>query len=448
MKDEEKMKKPNILIIQTDQQSSWTLGAYGGTIIETPNIDAIAEQGATFTDFIVTSAVCTPSRGSFLTGRYPCCHGAYRNTLAVNRDERTLAHILGDNGYHTSYVGKWHMDGEDHPPESWVPTERALGFQDSRYMQNRGHYKSYLEKEDGTIDLSYAVGKGAFATDWFTDKSIEIIKERCDKPFFHMLSIPDPHTPYTVREPYASMYRPEDMPIPDTFYEDNHPSWIEDHAVAADSTWGIPDAEREADLRKNKAIYCGEVKCIDDNVGRLLSALEETGVLDNTIVVFTTDHGDYMGEHGLYGKNMVYQAVYQVPMLIRWPETIKAGTVIDRTIGATDFQQTILGLMEMQPCGREQGDDASSLLRGEDMDWKDEAFIHNSRFNFAGIFTPQHEMAFTRFGQHMLFDRKADPEQICNLFDDPSCQDIVKDLGDRIVAHNRELDSPAMEWLV
>jgi len=200
-------------------------------------------------------------------------------------------------------------------------------------------------------------------------------------------------------------------------------------------------------MKKNKAHYCGLVKCIDDGVGRILASLSNRGILDDTVIVFTTDHGDYMGEHGLYGKNQWYRTAYQIPFVVRWPKKIAAGTVIERFVTNVDVQQTLLGLMGIPPCGREQGRDASPLLRGEKIAWKDEAMIHHSSLESAGIFTPEYELVLKSDGKHMLFDRLKDAEQTTNLCDDLQYSGVMRDLAQRIIQHNLEVDAPALSWL-
>ncbi len=441
-------KPPNLLIVQTDQQSLWTLGAYGGTLVDTPNLDAVASGGARFGNFFVNSAVCTPSRGCMLTGRYPHCHGAYRNPIHINRDEVTLAHVLAQAGYDTAYMGKWHLDGHSRPGDEIVPRSRSMGFEDCRYMINRSHRKSVREAPDGTLEMSSEVDAGQYMTDWLFDKSVDYLGRDREKPFFLMVNLPDPHSPYRVREPYATMFDPADMPLPQSLREEgNLPSWVREAPLAAKSWWEVELAEREKQLREIKAAYCGMVKCIDDNFGRMLECLEERGLAEDTIVVFTTDHGDYMGEHGLTGKNMGYEAVYRVPLLVRWPGGIRPGTRMDRFVASVDLLPTILGLMDVAGSGREQGRDASALLRGEDPAWVDEAFYHHSRFGHAGIFTPEFELGLTRCGEHILFDRRHDPEQLVNLAEDSKHSEVLEELAERVVRHNAELDSPAMEWL-
>jgi len=436
---------PNLLIIHTDQQSCWTLGACGGELVGSPHIDRIGAEGAVFDNFFTNSALCTPSRGCMLTGRYPNCHGAWENNLPLNDDEVTLAEVLAAAGYETGYAGKWHLGGEPRP--GWMQPGQSRGFADCRWMFNRGHWKSVVGAPGDRPDLLPELGLGQYTTDWLADRTIEFLRRPRNGPFFHMVSFPDPHTPFNVREPYASMYDPAAMPVPATFDQPHLPSWAEEVRQMCLSQARRNGTEPEAWLRQRKAAYCGEVKCIDDNVGRILAALEELGILDETLVVFTTDHGEYMGEHGMYYKNHVYETAYRIPLLIRLPGRIAAATRVERFVTTVDFQQTILSVLGTAPSGREQGRDASVLLDGAGDGWRDEAFFHHNRFDFAGIFTPRYELGLARCGEHVLFDRLNDPDQVTNLIDDPAGRQVADDLADRVIEHNRRMASPAMEWL-
>jgi len=460
---------PNVLILFTDQQSAWTLGVYGGKVVGTPNLDSIGREGAVFNNYFTNSAVCTPSRGCFITGRYPHSHGAYRNNIEMNRDEITLAHMFQRAGYDTGMAGKWHLDGE--PKPGWMSKARSMGFEDCHWMYNRGHWKRIVEKPpgwphnpgvaragntefdepEGYPDIDYDVhAKGRYFTEWLTDKAIEFIKRPRNKPFFYYLSIPDPHTPYTVGAPYDTMYKPEELPIPSTLYQEQLPDWAEAaraSLVKREKASSWKDPKREQILRQRKAQYCGEVKCIDDNVGRILRTLREMKILDNTLIVFSSDHGDYMGEHGLYYKNQLYETAHRVPFLMRWPAKIRPGTVVNECIGAVDVQPTILGLLGLAKSGREQGHDASSLVAGGNGNWKNEVWIHHSSLERAGIFTPEWEFALVKDHDTILFDRQRDPEQVRNLARDPKYRKTVAELTERVIAHNREVDAPALKWL-
>ncbi|MCD6510406.1 MAG: sulfatase-like hydrolase/transferase [Thermoprotei archaeon] len=441
--------RPNVLIFHTDQQSLWTISLYARLVygdkplVETPNIDRIGKEGAVFTNFFANSAVCTPSRGCFLTGRYPHYHGAYKNNVPLNRSEITFAEILRRHGYETGYAGKWHLDGTPRP--GWVHPERSMGFEHSEYMFNRGHWKK-VEEYKGMQPIVYPyheIGdERTYMTDWLKDKTIEFIQRPHTRPFCFMVSFPDPHPPYVVRTPYSDMYDPDDMPIPDTFRQKNLPRWADERQIYKRN----PRCQEDW-LRHVKAQYCGMVKLIDDCVGQILRCLEEQGILDETIIVFTTDHGDYMGEHGLMGKNMLYETVYHIPLLIRWPEKIRKGTVIEEIVSTVDFQQTLLGLIGIKPCGREQGNDASPLLRGEKIDWENRVFIYHSSHNFAGIITPDFELVYARYGESILFDRKNDPDQVNNLFNDPGYRKVIDELTKQLIEHHRKLNSPEITWL-
>lgn len=455
-------KRPNLLIIQTDQQSCWTIGAYGTDEIETPNIDRLAREGAIFNNYFTVSAVCTPSRGCFLTGRYPHCHGAYQNNIELSRDEMTLALILSANGYKTGYAGKWHLDGEAKP--GWMKAERAMGFLDCRYMYNRGHWKAIKEDEDNkgvsrnpieeegvTPAVSDEIGnQETYTTDWLTDKTIDFIKQERNNPFFYMVSIPDPHIPFSVREPYASMFKKEDMSVPETFYEENRPDWIEKAGTNLHNRGWTEDNVREA-----KTQYYGMVKCIDDNLGRILDTLSDEDILDNTIIVFTTDHGEYLGEHGIYEKNQLYETAYRIPLLLRWPQKIRKNIRVDRLVSIVDFQPTILSLMDIEASGREQGQDVSPLLiekTNYNIDkklfcLKDEVYIHHSSFERAGIFTDKYELGLLKEGDNILFDRINDPLQVNNLYNNNDYQEIIEELTEKIIEHNRKYESPALKWL-
>lgn len=446
--DEQKTKRPNLLVIYTDQQSSWTLGCYGGKLVETPAIDSIGNEGAVLENFFTNSAVCTPSRGCFLTGRYPHSNGAYTNNHPFAPGQLTVADVLAEAGYETGYAGKWHL--QPRHSENWLTPDRSNGFADCQWMYNNGHPKSAVQREGEKPELTHVTNVGRNISEWLADKAVEFLGRGHDKPFFYMVSFPDPHTPFTVNAPYDTMYDPEDMPLPETFYEKDRPDWLDDrsdimHIVCEVDT---DPSERETLLKLSKARYCGEVKCIDDNVARILDCLKQKGILDDTVVVFTTDHGEYMGEHGIYFKNQFYETAYRIPMLIRWPKSIVAGTRIDRIVDTVDFQQTILALMGVEPVGNEQGVDASGLLRGETVEWTDESFIHHNTLERAGIFTPEYELGYVKGSQdHILFDRVNDPLQKNNLFRDPTCREVIARLTERIIEHHAEVESPALEWL-
>ena len=210
---------------------------------------------------------------------------------------------------------------------------------------------------------------------------------------------------------------------------------------------GLSRQEKEQRLQRILALYCGEVKLIDDCVGKLFVALTEAGILDDTVVVFSSDHGEYMGEHGLMGKNQLYESVYRIPLLVRCPPAIPAGTEIQHLVSTVDFQQTLLALMGVSPCGREQGRNAAPLLCGQNVAWTDEVFIHHSSLSRAGVITPEYALAHVQDGEGLLFDRVDDPHQRKNLYSQAAYAEVVRDLTRRIVRHHQALGSPEADWL-
>jgi len=481
-------KQPNVLLILTDEQSLWTLSRYGGELPGTPHIDSIGKRGATFRNFFVTSAVCTPSRGCLMTGRFPHANGAFHNDLPLHPDEFTLGHLFSNAGYETGYAGKWHLDGKNNPTwPDWIPDSRCFGFRDHRWMFNQGHWKRIVERPknwpesrsqavvspdfdeniverdvsdrttwvsaqaDGEPDLSYLTSApGEYFTEWLTDKAIAFIERPRLNPFFYVLSFPDPHMPFSVEEPYASMFPPSTMKPPATFRQKDLPQWASkarDTYMKWEGVTGIDDPRREAIFRERKSQYLGMVKCIDDNVGRLLETLRARGLLENTLIVFTSDHGEYMGEHGLYFKNLLYEPAHHVGTMMCWPNHIAAGTWIDQCVANVDMLPTLAGLLGLKTSGREQGRDFSSLLRGDASHWEDIAFIHKDNFSQSGVFTEQWELGLARDGDSVLFDRKNDPEQVHNLYRDPAYSAVVKKLTARTIEHNKAVGCPAIEWL-
>ena len=463
--EQRRAKKPNVLLLYTDEHSHWTLGAYGGKVAGTPHLDSIGREGAVFNNFFVNSAVCTPSRGCLMTGRYPHRHGAYRNYVRLGSDNVTIAELFRRAGYETGMAGKWHLDGAAKP--GWMPVERSMGFDDCRWMYNTGHWKRVVERPagwpenrstarqgkrlitpsepDGMPDVDYDVGaEGEFFTDWLADKCIEFIRRPRSSPFFYYLSIPDPHTPYSVAPPYDTMFRPEDMEPPATLFEKDLPDWAEEARtakLAGEKADGPFDPRRVQVFQQRMARYCGMIRCIDDNVGRILAALRAADQLDNTIVLFTSDHGNYMGEHGLYNKNQLYETAHHVAMLARYPAKIAAGTVVDDVVATVDFLPAVCRLAGVSTAGREEGRGMFDGSAG------DRAWIHHSSLQRAGVFTPDWEFALVQGGDGILFDRRNDPQQTNNLFADPAHAAVVASLRVEVTDHCRDVRGPELKWL-
>ena len=379
----------NLIVIQTDEHNFRTLGCYRkhlsadqafvwgkDAFVETPAIDSVADRGVVCTSFYATSPVCTPSRASFFTGMYPHHTGAPTNNEPMKTEMVTFAKLLQDQGYETGYAGKWHLDGPGKP--QWGP-KRKFGFADNRYMFNRGHWKKFEITDDGPRVAarqkdkpSYALA-GAdeknFSTDWLTDRLIDFIKKNQSKPFCYHLSLPDPHGPNTVRGPYSTMYENMAIKPPMTLFRaKENPAW---------AASGKNGAEKfRADLMSQ---YFGMVRCIDDNVARVLSTLHELNLSDRTAIVMTSDHGDLCFEHGRLNKGNPYEGSARIPMVVMVPGKIPGGRVVGQALGTVDFLPTMMPLLGFESPKNVHGRDASTLLSGTiGAKWKDVAFLRNA----------------------------------------------------------------------
>lgn len=441
--------KKNILIIYTDQLKRDVLGCYGGNEVSTPNIDALKEDGVILDNFYTPSAVCTPSRGCLMTGRYPHRNGAYRNGVPVNREEHGFAEVFEQAGYHTGYLGKWHLADHKEMGEK-LGEYNSLGFCEWEDKVEFGHCKSIFRDNGEAIPSKNMGDDKSYTTDWLANETIRFLKSRIGKeePFLFMVSIPDPHQPFAVRHPYDTMFDPLKLQIPESFYQKEIPDWAER------DTWGrmhhFPRGmfEREGHFRRAKAQYLGEVKCIDDNVGKITAYLKNSGLWENTIVIFTTDHGEYLGEHGLMEKNNLYENVYHIPMVMTLPGMSVKSRNCKTWLNVIDFGRTLAGLVDIPYRYETDGLDRSRQILDNETSLE-ELYIHPSDVPRAGILTPDYELAYVgmghcgeKFHEHVLFDCKKDPLQVNNLFNNPDYRKIQEELTEKIRVHHRMMKTP------
>ena len=455
--------KPNLLIIQTDEHNFRTLGCYRETLapdlafvwgegikVETPNIDYLADKGALCTSYYAATPVCSPSRASFMSGRYPQNTPVVTNDIPLNDDIVTFAELLKRQGYATGYAGKWHLDGLGKP--QWAPA-RKFGFEDNRYMFNRGHWKQLETSDLGPRVASrsqddepdYGI-KGSnsinYTTDFLTQKTIEFISEDRDQPFCYMVSYPDPHGPNTVRAPYDTMYNHFEFRKPETASKDTTglPQWAKKAAKTISS----------AQLSK----YFGMVKCIDDNIGMILNVLKEKEQLQNTIIVFTSDHGDLCGEHGKDNKGNPLEASAKVPFLIHYPGKISNGKVIDQALSTVDFLPTILSLMDVPSAGLEEGRDASTLFMNESKpdNWKDVIFVRGTGkrdnkpdINWLASITDRYKLIYSPVDEPWLIDLEKDPNELVNQFANHEYDRAVAKLSLSLIEYGEKYNDPRVQ---
>lgn len=461
----EEAKPPNLLIIQTDEHNFRTLGCYRqqlsyeqahvwgrGVRVDTPQIDSIARDGAICTSFYAASPVCTPSRASLVSGLYPQATGSPSNDQPLNEDIVTFAEILRRRGYATAYVGKWHLDGDAKP--GWSP-ERKFGFEDNRFMFNRGHWKLFEQTEDGAriigkynpetekykYDINDATDK-SFATDFLTDRTLEIIQREKDKPFCLMLALPDPHGPNTVRAPYDTMYQNLRFEQPGTMAATLA-------KTAQRPKWNLPTGKNVVTKvnQDQMAKYFGMVKCIDDNVGKLLAYLRSSGLAKNTIVVFTSDHGDMMCEHCRLNKGLPYETSAKIPFVIRYPNKIKAGKVIRTSFTTTDFAPTVLSLMGVESDLPDfHGRNGSADFLSDDKEVQDNEIVYfrNAGNRWVAAVNHRYKLVLSVADTPWLFDLDRDPDELINFYADPAYTEIATRFKTRLVERMKQFDEPAL----
>ncbi len=460
------MKKTNVVIIYTDQQSLWTVSAYGmQNFLLTPNIDKIAEEWLACEHFYTNANPCTPSRGTFLTGLYPSSHGAFHNNKRIDQTKKTFAHILQENGYKTGYIGKYHLDGESEKKGSIVPKSRGMGFEENSLMVNRGHYKkisSKFGKEiNDTSKIIYSSIKSnigdeeSYPTDWFTSKSLEFIEieSKKDNPFCLMIGFPDPHPPYKTRSPYDKKFNPEDMPIPKSFCKSIFKSIkLSKKRYEKSSREGLIE---EKILRRYKSGYCAMVKLIDDNVGRIIKKLKEIKIYENTLIAFTTDHGDFMGEHGLLGKSEILESAFRIPFLIKFPNEMKFHKNNKFLWSTVDFAPTLLELLKIKPIHKFDGKSyAKELLLDEKFVIDKEKYVfletctRNNENNRVGLINNEFWYSLNiANSRESLFDRVNDELQEVNLSFDPSFLEIKNKFRKILLDNHKNYSSLHNEWL-
>ncbi|UCE50564.1 MAG: sulfatase-like hydrolase/transferase, partial [Phycisphaerales bacterium] len=315
-----------------------------------------------------------------------------------------------------------------------------------RYMFNRGHWKKMEDMPTGPRVAARKKGKPTYAvesadeksftTDWLTTKTIDFVNAHRAEPFCYMVSLPDPHGPNTVRAPYHTMFKASQVRILPTFYKSKEQT----------PGWAPPEKKLTVkSLRRLMPAYYGMVKCIDDNVGRILSALRNNGILDRTVVVFTSDHGDLCGEHKRLNKGVPYEGSAKIPFVIYYPKKIKGGTVVNHVLTCVDFLPTVLSLMGVETTGLEQGRDASALFAGNvPSGWKDIGFMRGTHDWLCAV-TPEYKIVYSQKDVPWLFDLKKDPDELANFFDDPQYRDVVKNLTTELIAYCKRYDDPRLE---
>jgi arylsulfatase A-like enzyme len=438
-------KRPNIIYIMADDHAAHAISAYGSKVNQTPNIDRIAKEGMRFDNCFVTNSICTPSRACILTGKYSHINGV----PVFNRfdgSQPTLAKYLQAAGYHTGMIGKWHL-GSD-------PT----GFDYWNILPGQGlyHCPVFIEKDGRHAHPGYV-------TDIITDMSLNFLKTRPQgKPFFLMCHHKAPHRPWQPDEKHRKQFENVKVPEPLTF-NDNYATRS---AAAAEATMRIDRDLKPTDYKVNPPEglsaeglkkwkyqrymqdYLACVASVDDNVGRLLDYLDKTNLVENTIVVYTSDQGFFLGDHNWFDKRFMYEESLRMPFIVRWPAKMKPGSVNDKMILNVDFAPTFLAAAGQTIPADIQGKSFLPLLEGKaPRDWRTSMYYryyhypqdHQVQPHY-GVRTERYKLIyFNKINQWELFDLQKDPHELNNLYDDPAHADTVRQLKAEMYRLKKEL---------
>ncbi len=444
--------RPNVLFIMSDDHASHAISAYGSRINATPQIDRISEGGMRFNNCFCTNSICTPSRATILTGTYNHINGV--TTLSTHMDGRLLTYpkLMQQQGYQTAIVGKWHLGhGGIHDP---------TGFDYWNVLPGQGLYHNPV-----MIEMGEETVREGYVTDLITDFSLDWLRQRDqDKPFCMMVHHKAPHRNWEPDNKHAGMYEDEDIPEPVTFNDD----YANRAKAAAAAKMRIdrdltdkdlkqpvpegltPQEEKQWKYQRYIKDYLRCIASIDDNVGRLLDYLDEEGLTEDTIVIYTSDQGFFLGDHGWYDKRFMYEESLRMPFLIRYPRGIVPGSVNDDIILNVDFPATFVDYAGIDIPASFQGNSFRALLQGETPDdWQTAMYYrywmhgaHHNVYAHYGIRTLRHKLIYyyadpldqegavgtTEEPEWELFDLTRDPYELVNVYDDPSYKDVIKTL--------------------
>jgi arylsulfatase A-like enzyme len=464
--------RPNILFIMSDDHAAHAISAYGSRVNRTPNIDRLAREGALLEQVMAINSICTPSRATILTGQYSHLNGVPMfNRFDSSR--RTVATLLQQSGYYTGMIGKWHL-GSD-----------PVGFDRWEILPGQGVYHNPILYTK-TGETTYT---GRYATDVITDLSIDFIRNRPrNQPFFLMSHHKAPHRPWEPDEGHRAQFAGRWIPEPDTLWDSYATRTDALHEnqqrVAADlnnrdlklpqppglagsalTAWQTTKPAEVTIARDGETVtligealarwkyqrymqdYLATVQSLDDNIGRLLAFLDSAGLTRNTLVIYTSDQGFFIGDHGLFDKRFMYEEALRMPFLARWPGVIKPGTRNAAIALNADFAPTFLGAAGLAAPDDMQGHSLLPLLRGRTpADWRTSMYYryyhdpgdHNTRAHY-GVRTRTHKLIyFWKKDQWELFDLVNDPHELHNLYGMPGQETITAALKTELLRLKKE----------
>ncbi|QDT10842.1 sulfatase [Planctomycetes bacterium K23_9] len=495
--------RPNILFLFSDDHAVKSISAYGGSLAKvapTPNIDRIAHEGAVFRNSFCANSICGPSRATILTGKHSHANGFMRNGNSFDAKQWTVAKELKASGYTTAVIGKWHLKSDPVGFDHWEILPGQGSYYNPDFLQMDGQRKRF----DG------------YATDLTTDKAVAWLESRdADKPFFLMCQHKAPHRTFSPALRHLGDFDDVDIPEPDTLFDDysnrsdllaknemeidRHFDWAYDVKIRKDERgdvklpapdrYGTPEYNRmNADQRKdwdahfgpkNKEFladfragklkhrdvvrwkyrrymrnYLSTVKAVDESVGRMLKYVDDHGLADNTIVIYSSDQGFFLGEHGWYDKRWMFEESFRMPFIIRWPGVIDAGSQPRELIQNIDYAPTFLEAAQVEIPSAVQGRSLVPLLTGNTNDWRESLYYayyelgeHAVPQHF-GVRTDRHKLIyFPQADQWNLFDLKTDPQEMQSVHADPVYEDTRAALTAEYHRLRKMYDAPDYEKL-
>lgn len=425
----------NILMIMADQWTAWAAGAYGHPVVKTPNFDALAENAAIFDSFYCNSPLCAPARFTLMAGRQASAIGAYDNASEFTSAVPTMAHYLRSMGYQTCLSGKMHFIGADqlHGFEQRLTTDIypadfgwTVNWDEPEERIDWWYHNMLSVKQAGVAEITNQlefddeVGSESIA------KLYDLARGKDDRPFFLCTSFTHPHDPYACRGKYWDMYDPDEIDLPRDADEAQDP-----HSQRILKAVDMPRFDlSEEDIRNARRAYYGNITYVDEWIGRLLKTLDDTGLRDNTIVIVTSDHGDMLGEKGLWYKMSYFEGAARIPLVISAPGLVAPQRVanncshVDILPTLVDLAATTAGQPAPDPVTELDGRSLLPLITGEGRDDPDEAI---GEYMGEGSISPlfmirrgRFKYVWTRTDPAQLYDLEADPMERENLYDDPA----------------------------
>ena len=464
--------RPNIIFIMSDDHAAHAMSCYGSRINKTPHLDRLADGGMRFDNCFCTNSICTPSRAAILTGTYNHVNGVTTLATPMDNGAQTFPKLLQENGYQTALYGKWHLgQGPKHCP---------TGFDDWAVLPGQGYYHNPTFIFKGPDGGERRTVQG-YVTDIITDMCLDWLEERDpEKPFCLLYQHKAPHRPWYPDEKHAGMFLNEDVPEPDTLLDDyaNRAKAAEAaamrvgvHMDETDMKCEIPDDMNEEDLRRwayQRYIkdYLRVVQSLDDNLKRMLDYLRENGLEENTLVIYTSDQGFFLGDHGWYDKRFMYEESLKMPLIMRYPKEVAPGSVNDDIVLNVDFPALFLDLAGVPVPTEMQGRSLRPLLQNSTPpDWRQGMYYrywmnaahHNVGAHY-GIRTHKHKLIYYYYDgcgqpgtddglfagdgpvssleglepEWELFDLEKDPQELNNVVKDPAYAGVFRELKDEL----------------